>query len=235
MRTVLITGASSDIGLATTRRYLSGGWRVIAHFRTPRAALNDLVGPMLETWQADFSDIKGFDRALRQQSNLLINADAFVNLAAAMPVCSFGDATAEMILSTLMANTIPGLLIMQLLGPAMAQRRWGRIVHASSIGVKFGGGSESFLYSLSKHALEFIPVEARRWASDDVFVNVLRVGVTDTRAHVGFVRKDLPDRVSKIPAKRMAQPVEVAEALYWLGSDANGFMTGQVIDVAGGE
>ena len=38
-----------------------------------------------------------------------------------------------------------------------------------------------------------------------------------------------------IPMGRMATPEEMANTVYWLGSDQNAFMTGQVITVAGGE
>ena len=50
---------------------------------------------------------------------------------------------------------------MQFLGAQMALKQWGRIVIGSSIGVKFGGGDDSYCYSLSKMASELIPKAAR--------------------------------------------------------------------------
>jgi 3-oxoacyl-[acyl-carrier protein] reductase len=47
--------------------------------------------------------------------------------------------------------------------------------------------------------------------------------------------KNMNQRVSMIPMGRMATPDEIAEAVYWLGSEQNSFTTGQVITVAGGE
>lgn len=237
MRSVLITGASSDIGLATARRYLSEGWRVIGHYRNERPELTALLQefPAIELWQQDFTDPAALDKELRQQADRLKSVDAMINLAAAMPNCSFAEADAAQIMAVIGSNLLPGLLLMQLLGPAMAERGWGRIVHASSIGVKFGGGGSSFLYSLSKHAQEFIPSAARNWAKDGVFVNVLRVGVTNTRGHANFPAKNLNERIALIPAKRMASASEIAEALFWLGSDCNGYISAQVIDASGGE
>ena len=124
---------------------------------------------------------------------------------------------------------------MQAIGPVMAEREFGRIVHGSSIGVKFGGGENSFAYSLSKHAQEFIPQECRKWASKNVFVNIARIGATDTRIHAKINQKDLAARAKMIPTGRLATPPEIAEALYWLGSENNQFTTGETISIAGGE
>ena len=124
---------------------------------------------------------------------------------------------------------------MQAIGPAMVKRGFGRIVHGSSIGVKFGGGEQSFTYSLSKHAQEFIPKECREWAKNNVFVNVVRIGVTTTRIHSNMPHKDMATRAKFIPAGRLASPEEIAQTLFWLGSDINGFTANEIISAAGGE
>jgi NAD(P)-dependent dehydrogenase (short-subunit alcohol dehydrogenase family) len=188
----------------------------------------------LQTWQADFADANELEREIAEQRARLSKVDSFVNLAATMPVCSFQDATADGILATLATNLIPGLLLMREVAPAMVERGWGRIVHGSSIGVKFGGGSDSFLYSLSKHAQEFIPRAARLWAAHGVLVNVVRIGVTATRASTNYPDKQV-DRVALIPARRVATTEEIAETLFWLGSEQNGFISGEVVAASGGE
>lgn len=235
MRTAFVSGASSDIGLALCRRYLAADWRVIAHYRTPRPELTCLEGPDLELWQADLSDLAHLECALKTDPGFFTRADSFVNLAADLRPVSFATATAADLLSAFSINTIPGLLLMRIMGAAMAERGFGRIVHASSIGVKYGGGSESFAYSLSKHAQEFIPSACRKWAADNVFVNVVRVGVTDTRVHNRISGKDMAARAALIPCRRPATPDEMAQALFWLGSEANGFTTGEIIAASGGE
>lgn len=235
MRKVFISGASSDIGLALCRRYLGAGWGVIAHYRTPRPELMVLAGPALETWQADLADTAALEAVIAADPAFFGRADAFVNLAAQISPVRFETATAADLLRAFTVNLIPGVLLMQAMGPAMAERGFGRVVHASSIGVKYGGGSDSFAYSLSKHAQEFIPNACRKWAAHNVFVNVVRVGVTDTRFHAVMGNKDMAARARMIPAGRLAAPEEIAETLFWLGSEANGFTSGEVIAVAGGE
>ena len=159
----------------------------------------------------------------------MIHAAAFVQ-----PV-SFFDITTTDLLNTFTINVISSFLFTRSIVPVMIDKGWGRIVNLSSIGVKFGGGAKTFCYSLSKHALEFFPQEHRSWSASNVLINSLRVGVTDTRIHKIDPNKDMSQRVSMIPMGRMATPEEMANTVYWLGSDQNAFMTGQVITVAGGE
>lgn len=235
MRTAFVSGASSDIGLALCRRYLDAGWRVIGHFRTPRPELDALRGTMLETWQCDFADTARLEAALREEADRLQQADSLVSLAADVRPCRLEQAGADEILAALSVNLLPGLLLMRTMGPAMVERGFGRIVHASSIGVKFGGGSETFSYSLSKHAQEFIPRACRSWAERNVFVNVVRIGVTETRLHGRLPERSMAERAKLIPAKRPATPDEIARTLFWLGSEQNGFTSAEVLAVAGGE
>jgi 2-hydroxycyclohexanecarboxyl-CoA dehydrogenase len=235
MRTAFVSGASSEIGAALCGLYLEAGWRVVAHFRTAPRGLAGLRGDVLETWQCDFADTAHLEAALREKPAFFQRADAFVNLAADVQPRRFEEASGADMLAALAVNLLPGLLLMRSMGPAMADRGFGRIVHASSIGVKFGGGSDSFAYSLSKHAQEFIPRAGRTWAARNVFVNVVRIGVTATQSHGRIPGKDMAARIDLVPAQRAATPLEIAKALFWFGSEANGFTSGQVVAAAGGE
>ena len=117
----------------------------------------------------------------------------------------------------------------------MNKRRWGRIVHLGSIGVKFGGGKRNFPYSFSKHALEFFPSETKDWVKNNVLINTIRVGATNTKLHLKLPSKNLKKRAKVIPMGRMAEPNEIAEFVYYLGSDENTYICNQVPAISGGE
>ena len=119
----------------------------------------------------------------------------------------------------------------------MLKQKWGRILNCSSIGVKFGGGTNSYNYSLSKHCLEFIPSSYKNWAKKNVFINNLRIGVTNTKIHNKMKRKlkMMKKRVELIPIKRMAEPNEISAYIVSLTTDNNSYMTGQTVTVSGGE
>lgn len=239
MRTVLITGASSGIGLPLCRRYLEAGWHILGHYRTMRPGFEALLrdaGSALTPWQCDFGDTQALETALTAEAERFAAVDALVSLAAEQQPRRFDQIAAADILRSMSVNLVPGLLLMRTVTPGMTARGWGRIVHGSSIGVRFGGGPESFCYSLAKHSMEFMPSAHKSWAKAGVLVNAVRIGVTDTRFHAKAAPdKNMEARTALIPMGRMAAPEEIAETLFWLGSEHNTYITGQTIACAGGE
>ena len=231
-------GASSAIGLAVCRRYLDEGWTVLAHYNCNGAVLHDLEARMdgrLSAIQMAFDDPYELEIQLDTLRADYIDSDVLVNCAAKLEPRIFGELDAAFVLDHLAVNLLPGLLLMRDLAPAMATRGWGRIVHLGSIGVKFGGGYNSFAYTLSKYALEMIPTEFRGWAVRNVLVNTLRVGVTNTVIHECDTDKIMDERMALIPMRRMAEPSEIAAGVWFLGSEENTYITGQVIPISGGE
>ena len=77
------------------------------------------------------------------------------------------------------------------------------MVNSSSVGVKFGGGKQNFEYSLSKHINEFIPIHIRKLAEKNIFYNVLKIGLTNTKLHKKIPNKGLKERTKLVPAKRI--------------------------------
>jgi NAD(P)-dependent dehydrogenase (short-subunit alcohol dehydrogenase family) len=237
MQQVFITGASSDIGIATCKKYITEGFRVVGHFNNGQKSFFDLVdtSPNMQSLQIDLSNSNAVEKAFAENKDLLQQTDVLINMAATFQAKPFPEIVATDIVEAMNVNLIPALLFMRSITPKMVKRKWGRIVNISSIGVKFGGGSNSFCYALSKHALEFLPSDHKIWAASNVLVNTLRVGVTDTKFHENNPTKNMASRVGMIPVQRMARSDEIANAIYLYGSDQNTYTTGQVISVSGGE
>jgi 3-oxoacyl-[acyl-carrier protein] reductase len=117
----------------------------------------------------------------------------------------------------------------------MIKKKWGRILNSSSIGVKFGGGTKTFEYSFSKHLNEFIPSHLKKIADKNVFYNVMKIGLTNTKIHKKISNKDLKMRTNLLPIKKMAKPQDIASYIYYLSSDENQFITNELINITGGE
>tara|TARA_Y100001935_G_C16898076_1_gene310334 strand:- start:107 stop:460 length:354 start_codon:yes stop_codon:yes gene_type:complete len=117
----------------------------------------------------------------------------------------------------------------------MIKKKWGRILLSSSIGTKFGGGNETYYYSLSKFMNEFIPSEFKRKHANHILYNVLQIGVTDTKIHKKISTKDLKSRIKLIPTQKIASTKEVAKKILFLSSERNTLIHNQVLNISGGE
>jgi 3-oxoacyl-[acyl-carrier protein] reductase len=221
--------------LAVCQRFLDAEYRVTGHFHLNPSTFASLgcAPGSFESVQLDLADLDAVSAVARTPQ--VTEADVVVFLAAlATPTTLTGiDPTA--LTAAMNVGALSNYVIMGAAGPGMASRGWGRIVIGSSIGVKFGGGTDSFNYALANHASEFIPRAARDWAASGVLTNVVRIGVTATKAHDAFPSRDLARRAELIPMKRAATTAEIADYLFWIGSESNTYLTGQVNAISGGE
>ena len=232
-RKVLITGASSAIGLETCRRYLSAGYSVVAQYFENWETLTDAFPsePCLSIVQRDLADLN----AVSELAQAHTDCDVAVFLASLAETSRLENIDVSQLERTLAVGALSNYILMGGIGPAMAQRQWGRIVIGSSIGVKFGGGADSFAYALANLASEFLPRSVRDWTSNNVLTNVVRIGVTDTPLHEAFPDRDFQQRVDLIPLKRAATTAEIADFITWYGSEQNTFVSGQTVAISGGE
>jgi len=238
MRNIMITGASSDIGLACVNLSLSEGHKVHAVYRRNSDELNSLkekYSANLKLLKVDFSTKNQVEKLLNEINVHKERIDSYIGLAAVRDNIEYNKINYDDLIRHFKVNVIPHVLIVRSLGKIMCQNKWGRIVIGSSIGVKFGGGKYSYCYSLTKYASELIPNIAKKWAKNNVLYNVVRIGVTDTKIMQNNGENKLRKRAEMIPMKRPASPAEIANLVYWLSSGKNTYITGETISISGGE
>ena len=236
-RNYLITGASSQIGQEVCAKALGAGNNVTALYSTASKAT---FGSLYQyngfrAIKTDFSVENSTEIFLQEHNELVAKTDIFIGLAARREPLKYGLISSSNLLDHFRVNLIPNVVLIQMISRHMQKRRWGRILVASSIGVKFGGGLETYCYSISKYANELIPSFSRELARDGVLYNVLRIGFTRTIGHAGARQEDFSRRERLIPMERAAEPHEIAEYIYWLTSESNTYITGQVLAISGGE
>lgn len=241
-RRILVTGSSGGIGQAIVKRLIQPGDRVGLHFGANRAAAEALCRFVHEhdaeaiLLQADLADAAAREAFPAQALEKLGGCDILVNNAGG-PVLSrhIGHYTDADVTAIMGLNFTSALLLAQAVLPGMVEQGYGRIISISSIGVKFGGGSDSLVYSAAKSALEIMTMNlAKSAAKSGVLVNAIRAGVTDTPFFQKYP-KDLDARAAMIPMGRLARPEEIAEMVAFLVSERAAFITGQTIAVSGGE
>ncbi len=237
---VLITGISSKIGEAIALKYFENDWNIIGHYNSSNRTVDKLRTHLnktkaeIEFIQADFTQKEDVERFLRYIKEREI--DAYIgNAGTAFVKKHYTEISIEEINQTFMINVfIPIKIIAEVFG-GMCKNKFGRVVNISSIAAKYGGSENTLHYGASKLALEGVTKTfAREGAIDNVLVNTIRPGFIDTDFHIKFP-KNIKKRVSKIPMKRIGSPFEVAELVYYLGSEKNTYITNETITIAGGE
>tara|TARA_B110000881_G_C18394506_1_gene422750 strand:+ start:52 stop:774 length:723 start_codon:yes stop_codon:yes gene_type:complete len=237
-KNVLILGGSSDIGIEVVKNFLKLKWNVYAHYLKNKKNLIILKKKYksLKIIKFNFSDYKNLKVENHLKKTFNRNYDTLINLVGYTDNISFEKTNFKSLIKSLTTNTIAPILLEKILVKKMLSKKWGRILNCSSIGVKFGGGNNSFNYSFSKHCLEFIPASHKHWAKKNVLINNLRIGVTNTKIHKQMKTKlQIKDRIKLIPINRMAEPKEIANYIMSLTTEKNSYITGQTLAASGGE
>jgi NAD(P)-dependent dehydrogenase (short-subunit alcohol dehydrogenase family) len=239
-RIVLVTGASKGIGLAIVKKYLSKGYVVIAHYRQESPQLKELsieANGKLCPLQADLSDEDETKSMLKESMQLFGRIDILINNAGTYSMVEeYDQLTTQQFLDVLRVNLLVPFEMSQFMIGSMMERGFGRIVNISSISVEHGGAPKSVNYTCSKAAIEALTKSyAKLGAENNVLINAIRVGLTDTGFHSKNPTKNMKERIQMVPMKRIATADEIANVICFYGSEENSFTTGSIINVSGGE
>ncbi|AGL14354.1 SDR family NAD(P)-dependent oxidoreductase [Actinoplanes sp. N902-109] len=236
-RTAMVTGGSSGIGRAMALALGLAGARVIVVARRP-AGLRDTSselsgrGVAVETIAADLSDRAAVAMvASRTEVDILVNSAA-INLRPPMDELSDDDWD-----RTLAANLTAPFLLGQRLGPAMAERGWGRIINVVSQQA-FRAYGNSGAYGAAKAGLVGLTrSQAEAWSKRGVTCNAIAPGVVRTPLTEPTVFND-PEKVAAHARRAMigrnGQPDDFAGCVVYLASAASAAVTGQTLFVDGG-
>lgn len=122
-------------------------------------------------------------------------------------------------------------------GRVMVEQGKGCIINLSSVAEKFGL-PRRLPYGVAKSGVSGLTrVLAAEWAEHGIRVNAIAPGYVQTEL-VSYAMEQghiqLPEIVAKIPARKLTEPVQIAEAVLFLASDSAAYITGQVLFVDGG-
>jgi len=235
---VFILGASSDIGVETVKIFLSNNWNVIAHFNDNAKNLKILQNKnknRIKLLKVNFKNIKKATKVMNDNKKIFKNISSFVSLIGYLKTNSSKKINFESIIEHIKINYFSNIIVLNQLKNIMLKKKFGRVLLSSSIGTKFGGSDLTYAYSLSKFMNEFIPSQYKKKYAKTIIYNVLQIGVTKTKIHDKIIKKNMNKRRELIPTKKIANPSEVANKIFFLSSEKNTLIHGQLINISGGE
>jgi 3-oxoacyl-[acyl-carrier protein] reductase len=244
-RVALVTGGATGIGGAISAAFGQAGMKVAVHYHAgaDRAAgVADEIrrgGGEALLLQRDITEADAAEDLIRRTIEAFGRLDVLVNNAGGMvarrPLDSvddeFFDAVIDLNVRQLVHACRAGAAVMK---PAGA----GSIINVSSISARTGGSPGSSVYSGAKAFVStFTRSMARELAPHKVRVNALSPGTIATAFHE---RHSTPDKLEAtrkaIPMARLGTARDCAGTALFLASDAlSGYVTGQVIEVNGGQ
>jgi beta-ketoacyl ACP reductase len=227
-RSVLVTGGSRGIGLATARALADAGHRVAVTHRSV-AGPDGLLGV-----RCDVTSSEDVDRAFGEVEQQQGPVEVVVSNAGITDDGLLLRMSEESFTRVLDTNLTAAYRVAKRASRAMLKARWGRLVFVSSV-VGLSGAAGQVNYAASKAGLVGLSRSvARELGSRGITSNVVAPGYVDTdmTAELGEDRRT--ELVAQVPLGRTASPEEVAAVIAFLASDASSYVTGAVLPVDGG-
>jgi 3-oxoacyl-[acyl-carrier protein] reductase len=244
-KAVLITGASTGIGAATARAFAAHGARLAIHYNASREAAEQVaadvraLGGQALLVAGDVTESLHIKRIVAETYDALGRIDVLINNAGGLVARTRIEDYSEGFLQRVLAlNVIQVALFMHETIPIMRQQKKGNVINVSSIAARHGGGAGAIIYAGAKG---FIATATHGWAKevvgDGIRVNAVSPGVIATPFHQRYsTAEQLKAMQATIPMNRIGEPDECAGTFLYLASDElSGYVTGQVIEVNGGQ
>ena len=243
---IVVTGGSAGIGAATARLAAQKGYAVALTYLSQREAAEGIAAEIRKSGgsalalQADIASEPDILRLFETTDRELGPVTALVNNAATLePQMRLEAMDAARLHRMFAINTIGPFLSAREAVRRMSTRRGGKggaIVNVSSGAARSGSPGEYIDYAATKGAIDTMTVGlAREVAEEGIRVNAVRPGFIHTGLHAKGGEPNRVDRVSAlVPMQRGGQPEEIAAAVLWLLSVEASYITGAILDVAGG-
>lgn len=228
----IVTGASNGIGESIVSVFLENGAKVIGLDLIERESST----PDLTYLKVDVSNTSDCERVYQEIAGITDHVDILVNCAGITRDAMTRKMTEEQFDQVIAVNLKGVWNLTRLVGPAMQARKSGSIINISSVVGVFGNIGQ-VNYAATKAGVIGM---TKSWAKEfslkggNVRVNAVAPGYTMTN-----MMKTVPENLlekfrGQTMLGRLAEPIEIANAVLFLASDLSSYVTGEVLNVNGG-
>ena len=231
---VVVTGAASGIGFATTELLLAQGYRVVA-CDLARGRLAEIDSADLHFDALDVRDAAALHASVaaeEERGHAIVGLVACAGIITRTPYLELDEETFDRHLDI---NLKGPFLSCQAVLPAMRRQGRGSIVLFSS-SIARSGSVKGAHYAASKGGvLGLMRSLALETAREGIRVNAISPGVTDTPMPRGHASdEEVYAKAAKVPLGRIGQPDDMAQAVLFLLGEDSSYVTGQDLRVSGG-
>jgi 3-oxoacyl-[acyl-carrier protein] reductase len=250
-KVALVAAASKGLGLAIAEAFAGEG-AMLAICARGEAALTEVRDAITRRTQvavhavpADLSRLEGIELVTRSTLERFGRVDVLVTNAGGPPVGPF-DAHEWSAWQRAVELTLRSAVeLTRAVLPGMRERRWGRVIHVTSLVVKQPIDGLMLSTSIRAAVTGFSRTLANEVAADGITVNTILPGFMNTErvvelnektaAREGIPVETVEKRVrEQIPMRRIGEPRELAALAVFLASERASYITGQSIAVDGG-
>ena len=240
----VITGGSRGIGAATVRLFTQAGARVVFSYRKAARQAGEVVracasrGADVFAVRADISRMaeakKLISTAAKRFGRLdILVANAGIWNAAPAPI----EKMTEKQWDQMLAVNLKGVYtVIRSAVPIMMRQNSGRIIAVSSTAGQRGESLHTHYGASKGGIISLVKGLSTELAPHHILVNCVAPGwvATDMAAEVVKNRREFEKAIGTIPLRRFARPEEIAMPILFLASEMASYMTGEVVNVNGG-
>ncbi len=237
----LVTGASKGIGAGIAKNLGAEGATVVVNYATSREGAGrtvaeiDRSGGQAWALQGDFSKPEEITRSFAEIEKKYGKLDVLVNNAGVAGFGPLGGVTADEFHRMFNLNVLGPLLSMQAAVELM--REGGSVINIGSLAALMPTAYGS-IYSASKAAVNNLSIcLSKELGPKQIRVNAVNPGlvITEGLEEAGFMKGERYDAAVKgTPLGRAGKPDDIGKVVVFLASDESYWVTGQLIQVAGG-
>ena len=239
-KTVFVTGASRGIGKEVALKFADKGYNVVINYVSSKTNVEELKeefekkGVKALIIQADVTNKEAIEEVVKKAIEEFGQIDVLVNNAGITKDNLLMRMSEEEFDKVIEINLKGTYIVTKAVTKYMMKKRKGSIINLSSV-VGVAGNAGQCNYSASKAGIiGFTKSVAKELASRNIRANAVAPGFIETDM-TAVLSDEVKENIhNQIPLKRMGTAKEVANLIYFLGSDESAYITGQVINIDGG-